>query len=175
MPRLIAGFDLIAALALSVLLAVVSGGILTRLLFDLSGGRVNLLFEGAIELATYALLITVFAALPRATRGGLVNVDLFTTALPDAVNRWLDRLWLALFALFASVLAWRYGMQTLLSLRRGDATQDLQLPLYWFFGYVTIACIGLTVAAARIALSRRPQHRDSSHIESLADSREPDV
>lgn len=172
MSRLITAFDLIAALALSVLLAVVAGSISTRLLFDLTGGRINLLFEGAIELATYALLVTVFAALPRAMRGGLVNVDLFTGAWPAALNRGLDRLWLMLFALFAAVLAWRYGLQTLASLRRGDTTQDLQLPLYGFFGYASIACFGLAVVAAGIALSRRPVAPVASSIETLAEDRE---
>lgn len=150
----LAGFDLLAALALTALLAVVSASILTRLLFDLSAGRINLLFSGAIEIASYALLVTIFAALPRAVPSGLVKVDVLIGAESRRWSAWLDRFWLLILAGFAGVLAWRYALQTLLSLRRGDATQDLQLPLYGFFGYAGVACAGLAVVAVWVALSR---------------------
>ncbi len=153
----LAGFDLLAALALTALLAVVSASIITRLLFDLSAGRINLLFSGAIEIASYALLVAIFAALPRAVPAGLVKVDVLIGAESRRWSRWLDHFWLLVLAGFAGVLAWRYALYTLLSLRRGDATQDLQLPLYGFFGYVSVACAGLAVMALWVALSRESE------------------
>jgi len=149
--------DLVAGAALAAMLAVVAGSILARLAFDLSGGAVNLLLPGAIELARYALMIMVFAALPRAVVAGLVRVDLIIERLPPRLADALSRLCLVLAAAVGGVIAWRLGAAALLQAGRGDATQDLALPLWPFFaaGAGFAGLMALTALAG--AMARRPR------------------
>lgn len=142
--------DWVSAIALSFMLAVVSGQVITRALYSFSQTRIDLLFPGGIELASYSLLLVVFASLPRACAMGLVNVDLFTQSWPAAINHWLDRLWMILTALVALGISWQAWQQTQIALRRGFTTQDLNLPLSFFYGYVVIMTLILAVVAMRL-------------------------
>lgn len=154
MRRLVSFFDSLALLALALLLAVTVAGILTRLLFDLSAGGLDLLLSDAVEMATYALLVTVFAALPRALRDGPVTVEVFSRRWPARLTDWLDRFWSFLFAVLAALLAWRYAKESLALLARGDTTQDMQLPLWGFYAFAVLtfaatALVGLSLLFRR--------------------------
>lgn len=139
MQRLVVFCDTVAALALALLLAVTAAGILTRLLFDLTAGGLDLLLSDAVEMATYALLVTVFAALPRALRDGPVTVEVFSRRWPLWLTAALDRFWSLLFGLLAALLAWRYAEESLTLFARGDTTQDMQLPLWSFYVFAMMA------------------------------------
>ncbi|WP_119167873.1 TRAP transporter small permease subunit [Algihabitans albus] len=149
MHRLVSLFDAVAGLALALLLAVTAAGILTRLLFDLTAGGLDLLLSDAVEMATYALLITVFAAMPRALRDGPVTIEVFSRHWPLWLTAILDRLWSLLFGILAVLLAWRYAGESLTLLARGDTTQDMQLPLWGFYAFAVVAF----AAAALVGLS----------------------
>lgn len=158
--RLLAVFDGLAGGALVAMLAVTAAGILTRLLFDLSGGALDLLIGDAVEVATYALLVTVFAALPRALADGLVRVELFSRAWPAWLQGALDRLWDLSFALLAGLLAWRYARETLAVLARGETTQDMQLPLWPFYLFAALAFAGVgLIALAKLRRWAAPRRR----------------
>lgn len=144
---LLAGSDALAAAALAGLLGVVSGSVAARALSDLTGGAIDLQIPGAIELARYALLVMVFAALPRAFASGLVRVELLAERLPHRLQRALGRVWAGLGAALGLVLAWQLGEEAWLKAGRGDATQDLGLALWPFLAFAALAA-GLLAAVS---------------------------
>ncbi|MEM6679775.1 MAG: TRAP transporter small permease subunit [Pseudomonadota bacterium] len=158
MRRLIAAADTLAALALALLLAVVAGSVATRAVFDLTGGAINLLLPGAIELSGLALSLMVFAALPGAAWRGLARVDVVIERLPQAVARLLERLWSALLALAAGLLAWLLASRARLELEAGHLTQDLGWPLWPATAVAAFGALGLMLAA--LARLLRPGSAD---------------
>ena len=152
MSRLVALFDALAGLALALLLAVTAAGILTRVLFDLTAGGLDLLLSDAVEMATYALLITVFAAMPRALRDGPVKIEVFSRGWPAWATAALDRLWSLIFGALAGLLVWRYAGESLALLARGDTTQDMQLPLWVFYAFAVIAFAAAALVALAVGL-----------------------
>ncbi|MEM8597220.1 MAG: TRAP transporter small permease subunit [Pseudomonadota bacterium] len=158
MRRLIAAADTLAALALALLLAVVAGSVATRAVFDLTGGAINLLLPGAIELSGLALSLMVFAGLPGAAWRGLARVDVVIERLPQAVARLLERLWSALLALAAGLLAWLLASRARLELEAGHLTQDLGWPLWPATAIAAFGALGLMLAA--LARLLRPGSAD---------------
>lgn len=152
--RLLRITDALAVLGAGALLAVVAASVAGRALFDLTGGGVNLLFQGAIELSTTALCLTVFAGLPRALADGLMRVDVVIERLPVRLARGLERLWSAALAGLGLVLAWRLAASAWTQAWRGDTTQDLAIPMAAITGgaallALTLALVGLARALAR--------------------------
>lgn len=154
MTRLLRLCDRVAAAALAVLLGVVAVNIAGRALFDATGQAVNLMIPGAIELSRYALMVLVFAALPRAAEAGMVRVDLLIEHLPRPLRAPLERLWLLAIAAFGAAAAWLLARKALLESARGDVTQDLGLPLWLFTGFAGLAAAALAVTALALALRR---------------------
>lgn len=146
MDRVIHFLDRIALGSTVVMLAVVVLSVAGRLLFDLTGGGVNLIIPGAEEIARYALLLLVFTALPRAAVSGLISVDILTGLLPDGLRSLLERAWDLLLAVFAAIVGWLFVEQALVMFERGDTTQDLRVPLYLVYGAVALCsfCLMLT-------------------------------
>ena len=139
-------FDSFALSATFLLLALVAFNIIARQIHDLSSGNINFMIQGAVELSKYALLIIIFSALPRAITQGMVRVDLLSKRFPQAFRHLLNKLWSILIAGFTSILAWLFSQKALLTFSRGDATQDLQIPLFYIYSFISLACIATTVA-----------------------------
>ncbi len=154
---LIAGLDALAMAGAAAMLAVVAGAILARALFDLTGGAVNLLIPGAIELSRHALMVAALAALPGALAGGLVRVDLLIHRLPRLLSGPLERLWHLAAAAIGAVAAWRLGQRALAEAGRGDLTQDLALPAWPFTAFAALALAALALTGAALALGLRPE------------------
>lgn len=154
MTRLLSFCDAIALAALAALFGVVAVNVIGRALFDATGQAVNLMIPGAIEISRYALMVTVLAALPRAAEKGMVRVDLLIERLPAALSGLLDRLWAMAIAGFGGAAAWLLIREAALQVTRGDATQDLELPLWLFTGYAGLALAVLGVTGLWMALRR---------------------
>lgn len=146
--RLLRLTDTVAVAALAVLLATVAAAILGRLLFDLSGGRIDLAPSGAIELSRLALLVLVLAALPGAAARGLVRVELVVQSLPAPLAGALERLWHGLVAVLAAMLAWLLAGRALDEFGRGDVSQDLGFALWPFSAFAALAALALALVAA---------------------------
>ncbi len=138
----------VAVFAVFAMFAVVAFNILGRAVFDATGGQVNPMIFGAIELAQYALMIAVFAAIPAVARDGMIRVDILSHRFPYWLAFLTDRLWLLLIAGFAAVLTERFFGQTLVMLERGDETQDLKIPLWIFYAIASVECAFLAVLSA---------------------------
>lgn len=155
MKHLIRICDVVAGLAMTFMMVVVASRILTRIVFALSDGEWDWMFPGAIELASYSLLVVVFASFPRAIDSGLVNVDLFTEKFPNIINELLDRFWALVTALIALGIAYQNWGQMMSAFNRGHSTQDLDIPLYYFYGYIVVAMVAFSLVAVWVAARRR--------------------
>lgn len=140
-------FDAIATVALVGLVAVVAGSIAGRALFDLSGGAVNLLVPGAIELSGLLLLVVVVAALPGAALRGLTRVDVLLDALPRRLASVLEGLWAAVLSVLSVALAWLLAARAWREVTGGHVSQDLVLPLWPFTIFAALAAVLLALAA----------------------------
>ncbi|MDO6680725.1 MULTISPECIES: TRAP transporter small permease [unclassified Oceanobacter] len=155
METIIRFFDKVAFVALVCMLFVVVSSVLGRLVFDISGGELQLVMPGSVELASYSLLIMVFASLPRAATHGLVSVELLLDKLPDLLKRVLERIWHLLLAAFAAVIGWLFFGTMVEMIDRGDRSQDLGIPLYLFYGALTVCCVAIVLTG--LWLARHPQ------------------
>lgn len=139
--------EVIAMVAGAYLLLIVAGSIVVRALFDLTGGSVNLMFNGAIEQSRFALLIMVFAALPAGLQTGFVSVDILIDRFPRLIRNTMQRLWYLTTCVGACTLAWLFYHEAVKMLGRGDVTQDLGWPLYPFYGIIAVECLALALVA----------------------------
>ena len=135
-----------------VLFGVVAFNIFGRAVFDTTGGDVNLMIFGAIELSQYALMISIFAAIPAMLGVGLIRVDILRSQFPAWLQKAADRLWLALIACVAAVLFLAFFDFAHTALERGDQTQDLRWPLWPFYGFAALECAALALLAGAEAL-----------------------
>lgn len=157
MSRVLRLCDAVAAAALAVLLGVVAVNVVGRAVFDATGQGINLMIPGAIELSRYALMVLVFAALPRAAEAGMVRVDLVIEHLPWPLRRGLERLWSLAVAAFGGAAGWLLLEKAVLEAARGDVTQDLGLPMWLFTGFAAVAAGILCVTGVWLALRRPPR------------------
>lgn len=157
MSRLLRVCDAVASAALAVLLGVVAVNIAARSLFDASGHAIDLMIPGAIELSRYALMVLIFAALPRAAEAGMVRVDLLIECLPRPLRGALERLWHLAIAAFGGAAAWLLIAEAWLEAGRGDLTQDMELPMWPLTGFAGLAAGVLCLTGLWLALRRRPR------------------
>lgn len=141
-----------AILSTVLLFAVVAFNIIGRAIFDASGGDVNLMIFGAIELSQYALMVSVFTAIPAMLGTGLIKVDILSKQFPPWLQKTADRFWFLLIAIFAAILTYSFFEFAQTSIERGDQTQDLRWPLWPFYGAATLGCAALTLLAGGAAL-----------------------
>lgn len=147
--RLVAdSFNVLAAAAVVFLMLNVAGAVLVRTVHALTGGVVNLIWAGSIEMAGLALNVIVFAALHRTFVVGAIKVDLFTQSLPHVLQRLIDGAFGLVYAVFAGGMTWQYYHATLTTFERGDATQDLLIPLFYIYAFLTVASAALALVAA---------------------------
>lgn len=152
MKQLLRLFDVIALIGLAILFGVVAVNVIGRALFDATGQIVNVMIPGAIELSRYSLLVLVLASLPRAAEAGMVRVDLLIERLPPVLADLLDRLWALAIAAFGGAAGWLLIDKALLQMGRGDATQDLGIPLWLFTGFAGLAAAALALTGVCLAL-----------------------
>ena len=155
MGRLLRICDAIALIGVGVLFFVVAGNVVARALYDYSGQAVNLIIPGAIEISRYALMVAVLAALPRAAAEGMVRVDLLVERLPVKLAGLLDRVWALAVAAFGVAAGWLLVEEAALQATRGDATQDLELPLWLITGFAGLALGVLGLTGLWLAVRRR--------------------
>ena len=153
--RLLRLTDALAVAAAAALLGVVATTVLGRLAFTVTG--LELLVPGAIEMAEHALLVLVFAALPRAAVAGLVRVEMLAERLPRAVARVLDRIWSLGLTAFGGIVAILLADEAAVQAGRGDVTQDLSLPLALVTGYAAVGSATVGLAALLHALAPREE------------------
>ena len=139
--------ELLAVLAILSLFFVVAFNVLARAVFDASGTSINLMIPGAIELASYMLLIAVFAALPAGIERGLIRVDVLMVLMPGGLERLLTRFWFLVLLVLALTLAWLFADQVGVSYAQGEVTQDLRVPMWILHLVVTLECAAFAIVS----------------------------
>lgn len=137
--RILQGLDSVSLSLTLILVFIVAFNVVARIFHDLTAGSISLMIPGAIELSRYTLLFIIFTALPRASISGMVRVDLISMRLPIKLADVLDRLWLLMMSIFSAILVWLFSQKAMLTFSRGDATQDLQVPLFAIYMVISLA------------------------------------
>ena len=143
----ICGCQTIAITAILGLFFVVAVNIFMRAVFDATGSQVNLMIPGTIELASYALLIAVFAALPAGVENGMIRVDVLTGLMPDGVQTLLNRLWFFVLFVFALALVWLFGNQVLVTRAQAEVSQDWGIPLWVIYLVICLECFAFSLVS----------------------------
>jgi TRAP-type C4-dicarboxylate transport system permease small subunit len=114
--------------------------------------------EGDFEFVKMATAIAVFTYLPftQARRANVV-VDSFTGWLPQRGRDLLDALWDLVYAGMMGFCAWCLFYGTFDSVRSGETTMQLQIPLWPSIALSLVLCafLALTAVATAWALLRR--------------------
>lgn len=111
---------------------------------------------GDFELIQMGCAIGVTACLPYAhLHRGHAMVDLFTARLPRSVRWALDAFGNLVFAVLATILAWRLALGGLDMAAHGESSMILGLPLWWAFPPMALSCALLAVTCLyRMAADR---------------------
>lgn len=125
---------------------------ISNALLDLGVGEIN----GNYEILEAGIAFAIFSFLPICQlRGAHATVDVFTSFLPERLNRWIVAFWEMLLtaAIVLLVVQLYGGMERYIG--NGQTTLFLQFPVWWAyalsFAAGVVACIvGVYCAATRI-------------------------
>ncbi|MEO1494851.1 MAG: TRAP transporter small permease [Pseudomonadota bacterium] len=141
-------------------------GFLAEALIASGIGPVN----GDFELVEIGIAFAIFCFLPWCQlTGGHATVDLFTSALPARVNRFLIFFWEVVLSLAIILIAWRLGVGMSDKMRYGETTFLLQLPVWYGFAASFAASIAASLIAVYVAAMRGAEFWTGRDL--LADSR----
>ncbi|MEM7546494.1 MAG: TRAP transporter small permease [Pseudomonadota bacterium] len=149
--KLTGGLAVLGMCALVVAIAVVVGDIVWR---RVGGGS----FIGSVDLTQFSVMIAVSLAIPYAfATGGHVSVDLLTSSFSVRANRILDICASLAGTAITGFLCWLCAGRAREIWTYGDVSQDLALPMIWFW-CALVAGLGLsalvcTVRALRLTLA----------------------
>jgi TRAP-type C4-dicarboxylate transport system permease small subunit len=136
---------------LCLLILMTSASIAGRALIDLGLGPV----PGDFELVEAGIAFAVFAFLPICQlRAGHATVDVFTSALPDGVNRVLLAVWEVLATVVLALIAWRLGAGLVSKVGNGETTFLLQFPVWWAYAASLAPAVVAVIVAVWSALDR---------------------
>ncbi|MCP3871171.1 MAG: TRAP transporter small permease [Gammaproteobacteria bacterium] len=120
--------------------------VITRLIFRVSSGEVDITFQGGVEVVSYSLLFMVLFTLPHSVSRSQVIVDLFTERMDGRLKSLFAGIYTLGFGLFGVGMAVRFFESMGRVARSGETTQDLLIPMTWLYG---IAAFAATVLALR--------------------------
>lgn len=135
--------------ALLVLMAVVTlADIISRAIYTHTDGSVDFTFIGGIEVVKYALMISLMFAMPEFVRQSQVIVDLFTDKLSARTHELMEGTYLIGFALLGGGISWHFYHAIESYQMYGETTQDLLIPIWYFFAVGSFAAAVLCLSAA---------------------------
>jgi TRAP-type C4-dicarboxylate transport system permease small subunit len=145
--KLTRGMHLLSGLVLIAMMFVTLADVVARFVFDVTDGQVDFTFIGGVELIKYGLLIVVFFVLPNAVGRSQVFVDLFTERFPTQWNQSLDGLYQLGFMLLGFGMCYQFYHAIGEVNMTGETTQDLFIPLTYFYAITCFASGVLSIAA----------------------------
>lgn len=142
---------LVGGLVLIIITILTCVSITGRAMIPLGLGPV----PGDFELVEAAAGFAVFAFLPwcQISRGH-ASVDLFTSFLPDGVNRVIDVVAELAMTTVLFVIAWRLAIGTEDKLRYGETTFILQFPVWWAYAASLVGALAGCVVSAYVLYER---------------------
>ncbi|CUH66333.1 TRAP-type C4-dicarboxylate transport system, small permease component [Thalassovita gelatinovora] len=128
----------------------IMGG-LTKTLLDTGVGPIT----GDFELVEAGIAFSIFAFIPWCQiTGGHASVDIFTSALPVRVNRFILMVGEILFALALILISWRLYDGTMSKMRYGETTFLLQFPIWWAFAISLVGSVVSSIVTVYMAVVR---------------------
>lgn len=146
--EMVSGF-LIAAMMMIVLVDV-----LTRALFSVTSGFLDLTFVGGIELVKYSLLFSIMYALPWCVDRSQVVVDLFTDRMGDSKKSFIEGIYFLGYALLGAGMSIRFYEAIFGAAATGETTQDLLIPLSYIYAATLFGSVMLAVRSLQVAIIR---------------------
>jgi TRAP-type mannitol/chloroaromatic compound transport system permease small subunit len=102
---------------------------------------------GDNEIAQALTATALFSFLPYCQRrGGHIRVEVFSSWMPERLTKVLDAAWAALFAVLATLLAWRLLLGCLNKWSNGDTSMVLHIPEALPIGAATLCTMLLVVS-----------------------------
>lgn len=130
------------------MMIVTLADVITRGVFTLTGGTVDLTFIGGIEMVQYSLLFTVLFILPHSVSRSQVIVDLFTERLDPRTKQALEGMYLFCFGLIGMGMSYSFYHHFGEAAATYETTLDLMIPLTYFYAVACFATIILAISAA---------------------------
>lgn len=124
---------------------------MSQFLLDLGIGEIN----GNYELLEAGVAFAIFSFLPVCQfYGAHASVDVFTSVLPDRINRWIIAFWEVILTAVLILIVWRLygGLERYLG--NGETTFFLQFPVWWSYAFSFAAGVIACVVAAYCAFAR---------------------
>jgi TRAP-type C4-dicarboxylate transport system permease small subunit len=151
--RITHGMHLLGGVFLITMMVVTLFDVFTRGLFTITNGSVDWTILGGIELVKYSLLFTVLFILPHSVSRSQVIVDLFTERLQARTKKVLEAVYIFCFGLMGAGMS--YGFYHLVGEAEMsyETTQDLLIPLTYFYAVACFATFMLAVSAVTYTLS----------------------
>lgn len=139
--HLLGGFFLVAMMLITLL------DVVTRGLFGLTEGKLDITVTGGIELVKYSLLFSILFILPYSVNRSQVVVDLFTNHLSERKKAFLEAIYFIGFALLG--ISMSYGFYHLVgeATMSYETTQDLLIPMTYFYAIASFATFMLATSA----------------------------
>ena len=131
---------------LIVMILAVLADVISRSLFGATRGGVDLTFRGSFEIVSYGLLFMVLFALPYSVSRGQVVVDLFTERLGEWAKGLLSGAYVIGFGLLGLGMAVRFFKAAERVAASGETTQDLLIPMWFFYA---VACFAASILMLR--------------------------
>lgn len=144
--KLSLGFNIIGGTALILTMVIVLLEILTRTIFGLTGGYVDLTFNGSFELVRHGMMITFAYSMPYCLARGQVVVDIFTDSWSDRIKSVLSGFYTLLFGIFGFLMTFRLFESAHSASISGETTQDLALSMDIIY---YIAAVGMFMLGLR--------------------------
>ncbi|MBD3641898.1 MAG: TRAP transporter small permease [Marinobacter sp.] len=145
---------LISGFMLTAMMFIVLAEVLTRTIFGLSDGGVDLTFTGAIELVRFALLFAIIYALPWNVDRSQVVVDLFTHNLSERAVAALQAVCFLGYFLLALAMSYRFWGSIGHAQLTGETTQDLSMPMSFIYA-ATLAGTGMLCLRSLVVAVRK--------------------
>lgn len=124
---------------------------ISQFLLDLGIGEIN----GSYEVLEAGVAFAIFSFLPICQFHGVhATVDVFTSALPRRVNRWIAAFWEVILAAVILLLIWRLYGGLDRYIRNGETTLFLQFPVWWAYALSFAAGLVACIVAVYCALMR---------------------
>jgi TRAP-type C4-dicarboxylate transport system permease small subunit len=144
----------VATASLIVAIAMVAADIVIRKTFEKS-------LIGAVDVTELVLVISAFLSIPLVfMRRGHVAVEIATDPLPPRARHLFEGFGALLGGLLFLAIGWLSFRPATMSIEAGDVSQDLAIPLVWYWAPAIAGCFlaafaGLVMAAHSVMLALR--------------------
>ncbi|MDE8601577.1 TRAP transporter small permease subunit [Marinomonas sp. RSW2] len=143
---------LLGGVFLITMMVVTLFDVFTRGLFSVTDGAVDWTILGGIELVKYSLLFTVLFILPHSVSRSQVIVDLFTERLQARTKKVFEAVYILCFGLMGIGMSYSFYHLVDEAAMSYETTQDLLIPLTYFYAAACFATFMLAVSAVTHAL-----------------------